>query len=349
MYYERILSIQNFWVVDPETYVSGIDTVAQYLYTVDMLDHLADQYLEHLKVERNVSDLTIRNYRHYLKRFLSYLRNHSSPLAAKDLDINIVRKYRLYLTKIKNQKGEPISSKTQGYHVIALRSFLRYLIKNDIKTLEPDKIDIPKPEARQVEVLDLDQLERLLAQPNTGKLNELRDKAILEMLFSTGLRVAELCCLDRDQVNLERKEFGVIGKGRRPRIVFLSDRAVHWLERYVSQRTDDYQPLFISHLGKQPDIKKTITHANTGNKYRLTPRSVQRAVTKYAKRARLPIKPTPHTLRHTFATDLLTSGADIRSVQEMLGHKNIATTQIYTHVTNPQLKKIHEKFHRGNK
>ena len=320
-------------------------------YTVDMilLADLVEQYLAHLKVERNVSDLTIRNYRHYLTRFLSYLKSHSSPLSAQELTVDIVRKYRLHLTTFKNNKGEPISSKTQGYHVIGLRSFLRYLIKNDIPTLEPDKIDIPKPEARQVEVLDLDQLERLLAQPNPGKLNELRDKAILEMLFSTGLRVAELSRLDRDQVNLERKEFGVIGKGRRPRIVFLSDRSVHWLERYISERTDDYQPLFIRHLGKQPTTKKLITHSTKGNKYRLTPRSIQRAVTKYAKRAKLPIKPTPHTLRHTFATDLLTSGADIRSVQEMLGHKNIATTQIYTHVTNPQLKKIHEQFHRGNK
>ena len=311
---------------------------------------LVEQYLSHLKVERNVSDLTIRNYRHYLNRFLGYLKKHFSPLPqAADLDIEMVRKYRLYLTKLKNNKNEPISSKTQGYHVIALRSFLRYLIKNDISTLEPDKIDIPKPETRQVEVLDLDQLERLLAQPNPSKLNELRDKAILEMLFSTGLRVAELVKLDRDQINLERKEFGVIGKGRRARIVFLSDRAVHWLRRYLSKRTDNYQPLFIRHTVKQPKVKDQIRQSIIGDKYRLTSRSVQRGVTKYAKRARLPVKPTPHTLRHTFATDLLTSGADIRSVQEMLGHKNIATTQIYTHVTNPQLRKIHEQFHRGNK
>lgn len=310
-----------------------------------LLPDLVEQYLAHLKVERNVSDLTIRNYRHYLYRLINYLEKNSYPLSAGDLNIDIIRKYRLYLTTFKNNKDEPISSKTQGYHVIALRSFLRYLIKNDIKTLEPDKIDIPKPETRNVEVLDMDQLERLLAQPNPGKINELRDKAILEMLFSTGLRVAELSRLDKDQVNLERKEFGIIGKGRRARVVFLSDRSVHWINRYLSERTDDYQPMFIRHLNKQPTTKQKITRSTSGNKYRLTPRSIQRAVAKYAKRAKLPISPTPHTLRHTFATDLLTSGADIRSVQEMLGHKNIATTQIYTHVTNSQLQKIHAQFH----
>lgn len=307
------------------------------------LTELVDRFLEHLEVEKNVSKLTIRNYRHYLERFLDFLEKQSpTPLPAVNLNQEIVHKYRLYLSRFENERGETLARKTQGYHIIALRSFLRYLIKNDVKTLEPDKVDIPKGEAHEISVLDKDQMERLLAQPNPAKINELRDKAMLETLFSTGLRVAELVRLDRDQINLDTKEFGVIGKGKRPRVVFLSKRAIHWLERYFKERKDNYKPLFIRHAGRKDKEQ-------TDEVVRLTSRSVQRAVQKYAKKAKLPLKVTPHVLRHSYATDLLSSGADIRSVQEMLGHKNIATTQVYTHVTNPQLRKVHEKFHSGNK
>jgi site-specific recombinase XerD len=297
------------------------------------LPQLVDQYLEHLEIEKNVSKLTVRNYRHYLDRFLK----NANKMRSEDIDLEVVRKYRLHLSRMENSRGETLTRKTQGFHIIALRSFLRYLIRSDIKTLEPDKIDIPKSESSEVTIMENDHLERLLNQPNPGKIAGLRDKAILETLFSTGLRVAELVKLNRDQVNLETREFGVIGKGKRPRVVFLSKRAVHWIERYLGERKDSYKPLFIRHSGAKDN--------QSDEGMRLTTRSVQRVVKKYAKMAKLPSKVTPHVLRHSFATDLLSGGADIRSVQEMLGHKNIATTQIYTHVTNPKLKKVHEEFH----
>lgn len=176
--------------------------------------------------------------------------------------------------------------------------------------------------------------------PEISEVAGLRDKAILEVLFSTGLRVSEIVKLNRESINLETREFGVIGKGGRARVVFLSESSVYWLKKYLAQREDDYKPLFIRYAGKKAEADKT------GEKLRLTVRSVQRIVEKYVKKARLPIKITPHGLRHSFATDLLSAGADLRAIQEMLGHKNISTTQIYTHVTNPQLKEIHNKFHR---
>jgi len=317
------------------------------------LDELAGRFLEHLEIEKNVSPLTIRNYQHYLHRFLNFCaKRFSTPGSseeqdfvlpkAEDLDEEIIRNYRLYLSRFENDRGEKLSRVTQGYHVIALRSFLRFLIRRDVKTLEPDKIDVPKGEDREPQVLTLEQLKRLLEEPKAAKINELRDKAILEMFFSTGLRVAELVRLNREDIDLKRKEFGVMGKGRRVRIVFLSDRAEKWIRRYFEKRDDDYKPLFIRYSG--PKSKN-----GTDEEVCLSARSVQRAVKKYAKRAGLPVNVTPHILRHTFATDLLRSGADIRSVQEMLGHKNIVTTQIYTHVTNPQLKKVHKQYHSGNK
>jgi len=201
---------------------------------------------------------------------------------------------------------------------------------------------LPKVESRSLKFLDRDQVDRLLAQPNMSTDQGIRDKAIMEMLFSTGLRVSELCRLNRDQVNLERGEFGVIGKGQRLRVVFLSDRAKIWLERYLAKRTDIFNPLFIRTRGNQEP-------AVNGEKMRLTARSVQRILEKYVRKARLPVKATPHVMRHSFATDLLMNGADLRSVQELLGHKNVATTQIYTHVTNAQLRDVHKAFHSGNK
>lgn len=291
------------------------------------LTDLIEEFLQHLRVEKNCSPLTIRDYRHYLNKFSEFYHKDITQLSLDD-----VRKYRVGLADTE------IKRVTQNYYVIALRSFLRYLIKKDIKTLAPEKIDLPKTESRSLKFLDREQLERLLASPDVSSESGLRDKAIMEVLFSTGLRVSELSKLNREQMNFETKEIGVIGKGGRARVVFLSERASEWLQKYIVRRSDDYRPLFIRYSGKE-DV------TDLGEKMRLTPRSIERLVEKYVGKAKLPVKASPHTMRHSFATDLLQNGADIRSVQEMLGHKNIATTQIYTHVTNIQLKKEHEKYH----
>ena len=230
---------------------------------------------------------------------------------------------------------------TQGYYVIALRSFLKWLVKNDLPALEPEKLDVPKIKDHSLKFLDEQQIYRLLNQPLNSSKNGLRDRSILELLFSTGLRVSEMVALDREQVNLKTREFGVIGKGGRSRVVFVTKQAAEWIDRYLKSRTDVYKPLFIRDL--RP---KEIALAD--DKVRLTARSVQRLVKKYVRQANLPVAATPHTLRHSMATDLLQRGADLRSVQELLGHKNIATTQIYTHVTDARLKEVHEKFHVGN-
>ena len=320
------------------------------------LEQLLKDFLEYLEIERNVSKLTIRNYKHYLERFLGFLggtplsssvkssvssearsRPAGKTLTPADITSESIRQYRLYLSRYVDEHGISLKRVTQNYHLIALRSMLKYLIKRDINVISPDKIDLSKAESRSIKFLERDSVDRLLNMPEISKIEGLRDKAILEVLFSTGLRVSELVSLNRDQINLDRKEFGVIGKGRRARIVFLSDTAVDWLNRYLKGRTDEGKALFIRYSGKTPDSIESL---------RLTSRSVQRLVEKYVKKARLPIKITPHGLRHSFATDLLHGGADLRAIQEMLGHKNVSTTQIYTHITNPQLKEIHEKFHR---
>jgi len=253
-----------------------------------------------------------------------------------------VRKYRVYLASRVDDKGKTLKKVTQNYYVIALRSFLRFLIKNDIKTLEPSKIDLPKTESRSLKFLEREQINRLVTMPDTSKEEGVRDRTILELLFSTGLRVSELVKLNHEQINIERREFGVIGKGGRARVVFISDRAAEWIDRYMHMRTDVFKPLFIRYSG-------SVDEENYGERMRLTVRSVERIVKKYTQMARLPVDATVHTLRHSFATDLLTNGADLRSVQEMLGHKNIATTQIYTHITNKQLRDVHKAFHSGNK
>ena len=307
------------------------------------LSALSEEFLEYLEVERNLSPLTIRDYRHYLNNFIAWSTANYPINSPKDLTIETVRKYRVYLAHLNSPNGNiPLKRVTQNYYVIALRSFLRYLIRKDLAVVAPEKIELPKTESRSLKFLDRDQVERLLAQPDISGDQGLRDKAIMEMLFSTGLRVSELCKLDVDQVNIERKEFGVIGKGRRARVVFISDRCALWLERYIAKRIDSFKPLFIRYAGNQEPVIN-------GEKMRLTSRSVQRILEKYVRKARLPVKATPHVLRHSFATDLLMNGADLRSVQELLGHKNVATTQIYTHVTNAQLKDVHKAFHSGNK
>jgi site-specific recombinase XerD len=302
-----------------------------------------DDFLEYLEVEKGRSPLTIREYRHYLERFLDWIKANSKVTAPAEITPELIRRYRLYLAHFRDQNDKPLKRITQTYHTIALRAFLRYLlVQRDISTLSPDKIELPKQSQRLVTFLNSEQLERLLNSPKISDESGLRDKAILETLFSTGLRVSELVRLNRDQINLDRKEFGVRGKGDKLRVVFLSDTAAYWLERYLGTRKDHFKPLFIRYSGR-------VDNSKDGEKMRLTARSVQEIVNKYAKRCGLPIEVTPHTLRHSFATDLLIAGADLRSVQEMLGHESIRTTQVYTHVTNRHLKEVHQTYHSRNK
>ena len=305
---------------------------------------LVNNFLDHLEVEKNRSPLTIRNYHHYLTFLVGYLEKSlgRSPTLS-DINNENVRKFRVYLSKQKNKKGNYLKNITQGYYMISLRSFLRWLTRNDLKVMSPEKIDLPKAESHQVKFLDSDQVIRLLNQPILSNEIGLRDKAILELLFSTGLRVSELVSLDRDQINIKTRELGIIGKGGRARLVFISDRAQRFLGRYMVSRSDHYKPLFIRYSGKKPDLSMG------GDAIRLTARSVQRMIEKYRRKAGLVVAVTPHVLRHSFATDLLFHGADLRSVQELLGHKNVGTTQIYTHVTNKRLREIHGKYHSGNK
>jgi site-specific recombinase XerD len=307
------------------------------------LQKYIQQYLEYLEVERTVSPLTVRNYSFYLNRFSDWLEKNKSKSKLEDITLETIREYRLYLSRLESGDNGQLARKTQGYHAIALRSFLKWLIKNDKQVLAPEKIELPKPEGHSVKFLNGEQVDRLLNSPSLSTPVGKRDKAILEVLFSTGLRVSELVKLDRDKVDLERREFGIIGKGNRNRVVFLSGRAADWIRQYIEARDDNYFPLFIRHKGSfGPEI--------SDEEVRLTVRSIQRMIKKYANKVKIPVDVTPHVLRHSFATDLLMAGADLRSVQEMLGHKNISTTQIYTHVTNVHLKEVHDAFHdRGGK
>jgi len=303
------------------------------------LEVLKRRFLEHLEIEQNCSKLTIRNYDHYLCVLIDFLKeeNKKDMIEIDDINLESVRKFRLFLN---NQDRKTV---TQGYYVICLRSFLKWMIKQDYKNiLQPEKIDVPKSKSVSLKFLDNDQMDRLLNQPILSTKIGLRDRSILELLFSTGLRVSELVSLDKDKINLKTREFGVVGKGGKSRVVFISSRAANLLDRYLRTRVDYYSPLFIRYSG-------AIQITNNGQAMRLTARSIQRIVKKYVKKAKLPVDATPHTLRHSMATDLLRSGADLRSVQEMLGHKNIATTQVYTHVTDKRLREVHEKYHSGNR
>ncbi|MEK7617163.1 MAG: tyrosine-type recombinase/integrase [Patescibacteria group bacterium] len=300
---------------------------------------LITDFLEYLELERNVSQLTIKNYDHYLKRFLDFA-GDIDPLT---IDLNLIRRYRLHLARfIDGRTKKPLKRVTQNYFMIALRAFLRYLARVDIETLSAEKVELGDSDPRPLKILDDAQLAQLLEAPESGKKEGLRDRAILETLFSTGLRVSELSSLNVNSINLDRREFGIVGKGGKERVVFISDSAADWLERYLMSRKNSFKPLFIRYQGR-------VDPTNGGETMRLTPRSIERIVEKYVKKLGLSVKATPHTLRHCFATDLLINGADIRSVQEMLGHANIQTTQIYTHVTNRHLRDIHKSFHSGNK
>ncbi|HET7827636.1 MAG TPA: site-specific tyrosine recombinase/integron integrase [Candidatus Saccharimonadales bacterium] len=292
------------------------------------------EFLEYLELEQNRSLKTIQNYSHYLTR----LSDFAGDIKLADIDTELVRKWRLWLNRLPTSNSDELSKMTQNYHLIALRSFLRFCAKRNWQTLQPDKIELARTRRPQVTFLTPDELGRLLGQPDVSKLNGLRDRAILELLFSSGLRVSELVGLDRDHINLKRREFMVRGKGQKDRPIFISPEAADWIQKYLDRRRDNTKPLFIRYSGsKKVD--------NSGNFTRLTARSIQRMVSRYARLAGITKHVSPHTLRHSFATDLLMNGADLRSVQAMLGHSNIATTQIYTHVTDPHLKAVHDKFH----
>jgi site-specific recombinase XerD len=300
------------------------------------LSELVTDFLEHLEIEQNRSQKTISNYDHYLRRLVAF----ADDCDINKLDSEMVRQWRLWLNRHKDNQGETLSKTTQNYHLIALRSFLKYLAKRDIIALDSAKIELAKVARPQVTFLNTEEVERLLDAVGTGTVVGLRDRAVIELLFSGGLRVSELVGLDIEQVNLNRREFMVRGKGQKDRPIFISDQAAEWIGRYLDSRHDVFKPLFIHYSGTQDDL-------DDGMYTRLTVRSVQRLVKRYAKLAGITKDVTPHTLRHSFATDLLTNGADLRSVQGLLGHANIATTQIYTHITDPQLKSVHERFHRN--
>jgi len=303
-------------------------------------NHLITDFLEYLEIEKGKSPLTIKNYDFYLRRFFTFCKI-SKPDA---VTLEEVKNFRLYLNRLRSQSGELMKKSTQNYHLIALRAFLKYLAKHDIKTLAPEKIELAKTPERQVSFLEGSDLERLLEAPLHTKepgIIQKRDKAILEMLFSTGLRVSELASLHKDQINLHKDEFTVRGKGDKLRIVFLSNQAKYWLKQYLDKRNDNIPALFIRHDRAR---KKQLDEIDPKD-YKLTPRTIQRIVHKYSKSAGLTKKVTPHTMRHSYATDLLMGGADIRSVQSMLGHSSITTTQIYTHITDQQLKDVYKAFH----
>jgi site-specific recombinase XerD len=298
------------------------------------------QFLEHCEIEKNQSQRTLINYAHYLGRFLEF----AGDVELSKIDIDLVKKYRLHLNRYESRPNEPLTVKTQNYHIIALRAFLKYCVKRDWKTMEPEKVELSKTPDRTVEYLTREELEILFNSVDTSKITGLRNRAILELLYSTGLRISELVSLNRDQINMDRGEFQIRGKGRKMRIVFLSDRAKEWLKEYLSARDDNYDPLFLNH--RRSRVKKDKDLDLKGEHRRLTEYTIQEMVRTTAYMAGIVKNVTPHILRHSFATELLINGADIRSVQEMLGHSSITTTQIYTHITNKKLKEVHNKFHK---
>ncbi len=293
---------------------------------MNRLENLKKEFLEHLEIEKGRSLKTVENYDRYLKRFLNFA-GVSDP---KGVTEDLVRKYRLWLNRFKDANEDELKKATQNYYIIALRSFLKYLSKRNIESLDAEKIELAKLPARELDLLDISDLERLLSAPTSakasaGKPENLRDKAILEMFFSTGLRVSELANLKKDHVDLKKNEFSVRGKGEKIRVVFLSDRAKSAVKKYLE--------------------KENIGLATSELLFPVTPRSIQRMIKKCAIKAGITKKVTPHILRHAFATDLLQNGADLRSVQALLGHANISTTQIYTHFTDKQLGEVHKAFH----
>ena len=290
------------------------------------LKELSREFLEYCEIERGRSLKTVANYDRYIQTFLQF----SKASAPKDITDDTIRQFRLWLNRKELKKN------TQNYYLIALRTFLKYMVRRGIPSLAPDRIELAKLGDRDIDMIAQDELSRLLASPKGADERSLRDKALLELLFSTGLRVSELTSLSRDSVDLKRDEFSIRGKGSKVRVVFLSDEAREAVKKYLDARKDMEEAMFVNIPG--PAVK--------GARTRLTSRSVERIVKQYAVKAGITKKVTPHVIRHSFATDLLQNGADIRSVQHMLGHANITTTQIYTHVTDKQLRDVHKKFHR---
>lgn len=308
-----------------------------------IIKHIPD-FLDYCEVEKGLADRTQENYQHYLRKFVSWLKMvKKENLLPHELTTEDIWAYRLYLSRYTNKNGHTLKKTTQNYYLIALRAILGYFSAKDVVSIPADKITLPKDARAEktVKFLNLEQIERLLLAPNTNNTQGLRDRAILETLFSTGLRIAELVSLNREQfTNLKEKkylELGIIGKGSHPRTVYFSERALSWLKKYLETRQDKEKPLFI-HYKARRDAES-----------RLTARSIERIVKKYAILSGVPVFTTPHTLRHSMATDLLTQGVDLRTIQEFLGHRSILTTQIYTHVTNKRLRDIHRQYHSGKK
>lgn len=299
------------------------------------LRELKQQFLEYLEIERGRSVKTVENYNRYLERFFNYARVNQPA----DIKENQVREYRIWLNRqpgtVQGRRVDSMKRRTQNYYLIALRAFLKYLRKRGIESLSPERIELAKVPERSLDLISSAELDRLMKAPNPSTLQGLRDRAILELLFSTGLRISELCSLSTDDVDLSREEFSVRGKGDKIRVVFLSNSAKEAIQKYLKERKDMSDALF-------PQMGK---NAKAATDLRLTPRSVQRLLKTYAAKAGITRKVTPHVIRHSFATDLLSNGADLRSVQALLGHANIGTTQIYTHVTDKHLLEVHKKFH----
>ncbi len=312
------------------------------------------EFLEYCEIEKNQSPLTIRNYQHYLGRFADYAEKFGITNPEK-ISLDTSRSYRLALNRMTDEHGKSLKLITQNYHVIALRAFLKYLTKRDIQTLAPEKIELAKNPSRQVHALEVDEIKRMLTAVNQTdvELIRLRDKAIMLLLFSSGVRISELVSLKKNQINFKQGEFTVRGKGDKVRLVFISPDCKQAIENYLKKRTDNHPGLFVSHSSIGNTTTKEIEAqgfslrgaTSRGKAAGLTARSVQRMVHKYALLAGITQNVTPHIFRHSFATDLLQNGADIRSVQTLLGHASITTTQIYTHITNQGLREIHKKFH----
>ena len=308
------------------------------------IPHHLNDFLDWLEIEKGLSSKSQENYSRFLKKFLDWLKiNKTEQLKPHELTSEHIWKYRAYLARQYVPKiKKTLKKTTQNYYLIALRSLLNFFADRDIFSLPAEKIKLAKyKDARVISFLNLEQLEKLFAAPDISKINELRDRAILESLFSTGMRIAELISLNREQIKLKPEtkdlEIVIIGKGSRPRTVYFSERATHWLRNYLETRKDKEKALFINYKNKK------------GTSRRLMPRSIQKSIKKYAIKAGLPLTTTPHVMRHSFGTDLLSQGVDLRSLQEFLGHKTPAATQIYTHVTSKRLREIHRKIHSGRK
>ncbi|HUT96301.1 MAG TPA: tyrosine-type recombinase/integrase [Candidatus Paceibacterota bacterium] len=318
------------------------------LSNIPIIKHITD-YLEYLEIERGSASKTQENYARYLNKFVKWLKTTKNDgLKPHELTPDHIWQYRIFMARspISETNKKTLCKKTQNFYLIALRSLLTFFSDRDIQALPADKIKLAKRDRSEqtIKFLNLDQIEKLLLAPDTSHNIGLRDRAILEVLFSTGMRIAELVALDKNQIKVKPEtkdlELSITGKGNHTRTIYFSDRSVRWLKKYLDTRNDDDKALFINYKKRKTDDQSPI---------RLTVRSIERMVEKYSKMAGLPIKVTPHVLRHTLATDLLNQGADLRVVQEILGHQSVATTQIYTHVTNKRLRDIHRQFHSGKK